>query len=389
MWGVQIRDKGCRRNPTPLAIILIMGSTTAYRCLLNLRSREVNPKKSIMNRSHPWQGLLLWVLLLACSHPVGIQNLRIKELADVADLIAVADVGEVKQVGSAPPIKFRSQRLEARAYSTNLVVVRTIKGEPNRNVTVRYSLPTSFVGYRGLRPGTRLIFLRRERDGYGLANPYYPDFPAITARSGDGSPSGAGDPVEAVVGEMLAVVASTSASLEEKSEILAVDYALPGGERTLAAFKEGLANAQEPDLRQRLMGELIRLGDLGELPGVIQLLLTNTATQNQRISFLYLIGNRLNDPRAIPALEPLLKSSDNTLRAAAVEALWHMADTAAVPELVKALQDPNELVRFYAVRGLSDVANEPGWGGPSESEFHRRQQEYLTHWEKWANGLGT
>jgi hypothetical protein len=120
------------------------------------------------------------------------------------------------------------------------------------------------------------------------------------------------------------------------------------------------------------------------LPDVANLLLTHTASVDQRTWLLYVIGNRVKDRRAIPALEPLLRSGDSSIREAAAEALWHIADTAAVPELVKSLHDPDEQVRFYAVRALSDIANEPGWGGPGESEFHERQQEYLTHWQNWG-----
>ena len=68
----------------------------------------------------------------------------------------------------------------------------------------------------------------------------------------------------------------------------------------------------------------------------------------------------------------------------AVEALWHIADPNTVPELLRSLQDPDEQVRFYAVRAFADIANEPGWGGPGESEFRNRQQEYLEHWQEWA-----
>jgi hypothetical protein len=45
-------------------------------------------------------------------------------------------------------------------------------------------------------------------------------------------------------------------------------------------------------------------------------------------------------------------------------------------------------VRFYAVRACADIAAEAGWGGPSESEFHERQQKYLTHWEGWVKSYG-
>jgi hypothetical protein len=83
-------------------------------------------------------------------------------------------------------------------------------------------------------------------------------------------------------------------------------------------------------------------------------------------------------------LKPLLRSSDESIREAAVEALWHIADPASVPILAKSLTDADEQVRFYAVRACSDIANETDWGGPGESEFHKHQQKYLSHWQQWA-----
>ena len=83
-------------------------------------------------------------------------------------------------------------------------------------------------------------------------------------------------------------------------------------------------------------------------------------------------------------LEPLLSSSDDCVREAAVEALWHISAPIVVAALVQRLDDPDEKVRFYAVRGLSDIGNQYGWGGPAEAEFHEHEQKYLAHWQEWA-----
>ena len=338
-----------------------------------------------MNLRHFWYGLLLCVLTTVHSHSIGVKNLHVDDLVKASDVIVIAEVAEAKANGPAPPILFHDQALQAEAYSSDLLVRRIIKGTATDRITVRYALPITFVGLRRLEPGTRIVFLRREQDSYSPADLYYPDFPAIVPISGnEGLQAAPSDYARIVVREMAAVIASATASANEKSQILQVDYALPVNDEVVAAFREGLANAQEPELRQRLQGELIRFGDISELPEVARLLVASTATANQRIWLLYVIGNRVSDRRAIPALEPLLRSGDSSLRATAVEALWHIADPTAVHELLKSLQDPSEQVRFYAVRAFSDIANEPGWGGPSESEFQQHQQKYLTHWQEWA-----
>ena len=309
------------------------------------------------------------------------RNLRISDLVNASDIIAIVDVTDVKATGVAQPIPFRDQQLQAEGYYASLSVLRTIKGEIPDRVTVRYSLPVSFIGYRGLSQGTRMVFLHREHDHYSLADPYYPDLPATPQLS-----SATTDHAKAVISEMLAVVASPTTSFEEKSEILRVDYALPHTNEAVAAFTEALSNALEPSFRQRLQGELIYFGDIHELPSVAQLLLSNLATEDQRGWLLYAIGNHVNDRRAVSALETLLQSSDNSIREAAVEALWHVADPASIPILANSLADADERVRFYAVRAFSDIANQTDWGGPSESEFHEHQQKYLSHWQQWAKG---
>jgi hypothetical protein len=339
-----------------------------------------------VNSKFFWRGLIIGLFLTIRCHSIGVKNLRIDDLVRTSDVIAIADITEVKTIGPAQPILFGDQLLQADEYSSDLVVRRIIKGTVADYITVRYALPRSFVGYRGLQRGTRIVFLRREQGHYSPADPYYPDFPAMSSVSGNkGFQPATADYATIVVHEMVAVIASPTASSAEKSQVLQVDYEIPASHEAVVAFREGVANAQGADLRQRLQGELIRLGDMTELPEVVHLLVTNTATGDQRMWLLYVIGNSVGDRRVIPALEPLLRSTDSSLRSAAVEALWHIADPGSVPELLRDLQDPDEQVRFYAVRAFSDIANEPGWGGPGESQFEEHQGEYLQHWRNWAH----
>jgi HEAT repeat protein len=95
------------------------------------------------------------------------------------------------------------------------------------------------------------------------------------------------------------------------------------------------------------------------------------------------IANQIKNPDAAPALAGLLQSGDAETRRAAAEGLWHSAATRAVPDLAKALQDEDEQVRFYAVRALAELNDEPRWG-PSIVEFQEHQQQYLSHWQDWA-----
>jgi len=334
-------------------------------------------------KSKFWMRAALLAGLGCClSRAAGIPHFNLDEAVNAADLIVVADVKQIRHLGPGEPIQFRDEMLQAEEYSADLSVSRILKGPKLDEVSVRYALPLTPVGYRGLSRGIRMVFLRRDKNEYRLANPYYSNFPATFESLGEGaSPE---TPSQLVLTNMLAVLASASTSSSDKYEIIRVDYALPKSEETITALRKGLSVSTDTGLSEKLQGELICVGDLSQLPGAADLLLKNFATQNGRDWLLYAIGNCVRNARAIPMLERLLSSPDNIVREAATQALWHIGTQAAVPALVQKLQDPDEKVLFYAVRGLSDIAGEYGWGGPSEREFHENQQKYVTHWQEWA-----
>jgi hypothetical protein len=342
-----------------------------------------------VKRRFVWVVSIISLILTNRSDSIGIRNLRLEDLVSASEAIAIAEVGHAKMIGPSPPIVFRGHPLQSEQYSCDVAVRQIIKGRLPGRFVVKYSLPISFVGYQGLHPGTRLVFLRREGDSYSPADYYYPDFPAVPMQTAiEGSQSEEEDDTRIVANAMMAVIRSPISSLAEKSEILRVDYALPAGPEVIAALREGLANTHDSDFEQRLDGELLRFGDIGVLPDVVRSLMTDSASDSEKVWLLYVVGNRLKDPRAIPALRPMLKSSDSSLREAALEALWHISDPTAVHDLAQGLHDADERARFYAVRGLADIAKELDWGGPSESEFHEHEQKYVTHWQDWVQSLG-
>lgn len=143
--------------------------------------------------------LLLCLLVVISCHAVGVPNLHIDELISASDLIVVADVSSAAMIGTSAPIAFRNQILETQLFSSELLVRRTIKGTASGTITVKYTLPKLFIGYRRIEPGTRMVFLRREGENYTIANPYYPDFPALPSLQGRSSQPVAGDYINAVV----------------------------------------------------------------------------------------------------------------------------------------------------------------------------------------------
>jgi hypothetical protein len=152
------------------------------------------------------------------------------------------------------------------------------------------------------------------------------------------------------------------------------------------SLRAGLDVTANPDLKYRIQAELVSRGDPSALRSSVDLLLSNTLNDAQRETFLLVIENDVKTSESLPIITHLLESPDPLSRRAAAEALWHMANPSTVPDLARTLQDSDREVRFYAVRALSDIANEPGWDGPSEAELQEHQQKYLAHWQDWAKG---
>ena len=334
----------------------------------------------------------IWfVVLLAgmscSSYATGVPHFTIERVTEEATLILVGDITEIKDLGVGRPLQFRGQWLQANQYSADISVRRTIKGPLLDHITITYTLPTVFNGYRGIQTGTRIVFLSGQGNTLRLADPYYPDFPAVPDSVDSETPSL--DPAGSVLGEMLRVLESPEASTSDKYQILRVDYALPADGKTAGALRRALISSRDdPEFAEKVQGELIRFGDFSELPKIANLLLEGTTTQSGREWLLYTIGNHIKAPQAIPALRSLLRAPDDSVREAATQALWHINDRSTIDSLIKNLDDPDEKVRFYAVRGLSDIVNKVGWGGPSESEFHDHQQKYAAHWKEWAKSRG-
>jgi hypothetical protein len=227
-----------------------------------------------------------------------------------------------------------------------------------------------------------MVFLKHREEGYVFADRHYPSLPAIArVTTPAGSASGEA-PVQRVVAELGRVISSAEAPARDKWTVLVRAYAVPKSASFSSALQLGLQGAND-DLKYRMQAELMARDDLSQLSAAERLLLTGSLNAKQKELFLSVIANQIKNPNAAPVLADLLHSGDAETRNAAAEALWHSPDTRAVPDLVKALQDESEQVRFYAVRALAEFNHEPEWG-PSRVEFQERQQQYLSYWQDWA-----
>ena len=111
-----------------------------------------------------WCGLLFSVVTIEfLPNCAGIRNLHLDELVRTADVIVIAEVTDVEDVGPAQPMTHYDQQLQANAYCANLTLRRTIKGAAPDQRTLTYALPVQFVGYRGLHAGTLITFPAKDK----------------------------------------------------------------------------------------------------------------------------------------------------------------------------------------------------------------------------------
>jgi hypothetical protein len=68
-----------------------------------------------------WIPILTLGAIWCCrAQAVGLPHFSIDDAVNSADLILVADVKEVRDLGSALPIQFRNHLLQAKAYSADV-----------------------------------------------------------------------------------------------------------------------------------------------------------------------------------------------------------------------------------------------------------------------------
>lgn len=310
----------------------------------------------------------------------GIPHLSIPRLVSESTLIVVAEVGEIKPVAAAQVV-FNGSVLKGQSYRAEAVVLYTLTGDSPGRFTIEFALPNSSNGYRSVRAGIRMLFLKKSGDGYTPVDLFYPDLPALRSPLAELQ----GKTVtERVFGELGAVVASADASTTDRRDVLFWSYAIPDSNKSfLKDVLAGVQNTADPDLHWRLEAELIRRNDASQFADVCNALLSGSVPPDEQREVLYAIASRLNNEKALPELRKLLQSSSPEIRVASAQALWHTASPASVGALAEALHDENPDVRYYAIRGLADATEQPQWG-PSIAEYQGHEAKYLSYWSDWA-----
>jgi hypothetical protein len=291
----------------------------------------------------------------------GILDLR--RLTSEADLIVI---GRVKSISD-----------QGRAIAS-LSVDKVVKGDAASSVDVEFQpeLPAAYADIESSSAG--MFFLSRNANsGFRFVDPKYPYLIARADASLAEQP-----PLDRVV-DIIGQVLLKPGPIEDRRLAVRVLSSAP----TEAATELLRQAARDKDvvIRMHSISALLNRDDVETLAIAEPLLLNPPAKTDQ-----YLIDNvssalaGIKNPRAIPALQRLLRAADSRTRLGAVSALRQMNAQDAIEALVIALGDSNRDVRYEAVIGLAEVTGQKNEWAPAMDTFAQNEQRYLDHWKEWS-----
>jgi hypothetical protein len=319
------------------------------------------------------------VLIAVAAGYIPIPSLNVPELAQQADLIVVG------QITSVTPKEFHTaeiagQTVRVQTMHGEMHVDQTLKGSINSSrVEFIFELPDAPVGYKSISPSSyRIAFLNKTQSGYSLTSAYYPTLCAVPGVRANGT-----DILANLSRQLDGVLERAGSNYQEKREAL----------NALKTLKTPIANAalkraledKALDLRLLASAALLERNDISGLSIGESVLTTRSEAVPDYLlhNIAYAISEGMRDPRAVPTLGKLLRLPNVETRRAAASALWHTASHAAAPFLATALEDGDFEVRYYAVIGLAEIADQPEWH-PNMEVFRAEEGKYLQHWREWS-----
>lgn len=289
--------------------------------------------------------------------------LNFEGLTNNADLIVTGRVNSISNAGRP------TATLDIDKVVKGVVEGRTVDFEflPNRPSFVRIQ-PKVF--------GMFFLKLNQAGGGYRVLDPTYPAViaPANAVLSKEGG-------LERTVNVVGQVLLTDRAAEDRRLAVRVLSSALT--DRATVLLRQGIKD-RDSVVRMQSISALLNRNDIETLAIAERTLLNPPANTEP-----YLLDNMsaalegIKDPRAIPALQRLLQSSNSRTRHGAVTALRQMRVMEAVEGLVIALGDNNRDVRYEGVIGLAEFTGQGDWMPDTES-FASNEQKYLDHWKEWA-----
>lgn len=307
-----------------------------------------------------------------------VPSLDLPALAADSDLIAVGRVSAVHQKGWTTVHLTGGASVPARSMFAQLDVEKALKGQlDGRTIRFVFSFPDVPIGYAGIRPEQfGVFFLRKSENGYAIVDPYHPFVGAVR-----GTPGVQGSLLDQITAEVARVLTSPETSAESRWEAVRALETAQTPLTTDALKTAARDNALLP--RVWAMAALLERNDTSVLATAADLLLSPNQDRNLLGHLAYAV-ERVKDPKAVPILTRLLRSTDVNVRRGAAAALRNTLDKGAIGPLTKALSDSDPQVRYSGVIGLAEITGQMNEWAPAYETFLKDQQRYLTYWNNWA-----
>jgi HEAT repeats len=305
--------------------------------------------------------------------PVRAETAPQRFLADPLDLERLTYNADLIIIG-----RVNSTSKTARATAT-LGVDKVVKGETDARTIDFEFFPNRPSAYVRIQPELfGMFFLKRnEADGgYRILDPTYPAViaPADAVLSKEGG-------LERTVNVVGQVLLTARAAEDRRVAVRVLSSALTA--RATELLRQA-AKDSDAVVRMQSISALLNRNDIETLAIAERTLLNPPAgTEPYLLENIAAALEGIKDPQAIPALQRLLRSSNDRTRLGVVSALRQMHVTEAVQGLVIALGDNNRDVRYEGVIGLAELTGQNQWA-PAIATFASDEQKYLDHWKAWA-----
>lgn len=294
-------------------------------------------------------------------------------LADPMDLERLTNNADLIIIG-----RVNSTSKTTRATAT-LGIDKVVKGETNARTIDFEFFPNHPSAYVRIQPELfGMFFLKRNEaeGGYRVLDPTYPAViaPANAVLSKE-------EGLERTVNVVGQVLLTSRAAEDRRVAVSVLRGALT--DRATELLRQATKDRDSVVMMQSISA-LLNRADIETLAIAERTLLNPpSGTEPYLLDNISAALEGIKDPRAIPALQRLLRSSNTRTRWGAVSALRQMRVMEAVEGLVIALGDNDRDVRYEGVMGLAELTGQNQWA-PSIGKFESDEQRYLDHWKEWS-----
>jgi hypothetical protein len=264
---------------------------------------------------------------LASGSPVA--PLNVDALLAHSDVVIVGKVSDLSHQEDGE-VEVEGKKIPVAWYSAQVIPLRTIKGVIQLPIILKYPLPYAGMGFRGIPANkTRLLFLRKTKEGYVFTNRTYPSLPAAFATPPipDIIPPNTSTPIQQIEVELYGSISGAESEQDQTEAVRALAVINDASADVL--LRKVFASTGSDIVKLQAASDLLLKNDIEPIGFAGDVLLRKirpTAPQFMIRNLSAAIENGVKDPRAIPILQLLLLSEIDDVTRAAAFALRNTAE---------------------------------------------------------------